>query len=203
MIKYGIECEYWVAEDITKEGIKGVCLVPDGIPMDSCGFLAEVRGDPHQDIDKAIALFRVERERVRMALAKKKLIMTNEIPTWRPPRELIIEALRKYGKSAYPQERGNIYGKNYRHSTYRDVRAGMHIHFSDTHTDSNNKTVISRQLDLPRIIQHFDKAFAAEIKDAKRLPGFYQIKPYGFEYRSLPCNALLSKIKDVVHSLGL
>ena len=49
--------------------------------------------------------------------------------------------------------------------------------------------------DFVQIIRKLDEAFKGEIKAAKRLPGFYEIKPdRRVEYRSLPNDVDLGKI---------
>ncbi len=73
------------------------------------------------------------------------------------------------------------------------VRAGLHVHFSDidehTIVDKDNKVVkyhTSNQLDIPYIVYQLDKMFKEHILCSHRQPGIYEMKPWGFEYRSLP-----------------
>ena len=119
--------------------------------------------------------------------------------TMRVPQRLLWEALREHGKPSYPQGRGNIYGMDYKPSC-RDSRAALHIHFSDTYTDAKGDKHC-RIMDMPKIIQKLDGAFKKEIKEAKRLPGFYEMKPHGFEYRSLPCSVDLDEVVKVLKEL--
>lgn len=60
---------------------------------------------------------------------------------------------------------------------------------SEKETIAKEEEVICNTfLDMPKIIGIFDNMFATEIKEANRIPSAYEIKPYGFEYRSLPSN---------------
>jgi hypothetical protein len=52
--------------------------------------------------------------------------------------------------------------------------------------------------DFVKIVRSLDKIFEKEIKDAKRIPGFYEMKSHGFEYRSLPCSIDLDKVVDAL-----
>lgn len=61
---------------------------------------------------------------------------------------------------------------------------------------------INECFDYITIFKKLDEAFAEEIKEAKRLPGFYEIKSDGrIEYRSLPSNVSLFKVIDVINSI--
>ena len=182
-MKYGFEKEYWVVKGGTH-----LALVPDGIPKDECGYLAEARGDPHTDPEMSAALFRVAETRLYGLVLKLEGLysLDSSNATMRPNKQLLYDALRLHGKPTYPQGRGNIYGLDYKPSN-RDTRAALHVHFSDQYEDKNGAKHC-RMIDMPKYIQALDTAFAKQIKDARRLPGFYEMKPHGFEYRSLPCN---------------
>jgi hypothetical protein len=195
-MKYGLEKEYFV-----KKGDEYVLAT--GLPMDECGYLAEVRGDCHSDPSKAVALFRADDAKLKAKAAALGLTLSDE-PVGKIPPKLARTAARRFGKGTYPVGRGNMYGKDFS-LTDRVQRAGMHVHFSDQQEvkdkEGRNITTIPRILDMPRIIYKLDQAFAAEIKAAKRIPGMYEMKPHGFEYRSLPANVDLDRLTRVLETL--
>lgn len=51
-------------------------------------------------------------------------------------------------------------------------------------------------INIPKIIFYLDAEFAREIKEAKRATGLYQMKSYGFEYRSLPATIDILEVAD-------
>ncbi len=61
--------------------------------------------------------------------------------------------------------------------------AGFHIHFGE-----------NRCLDIPKILSQLDLQFYSDIAKAMRVPSQYRMKPYGFEYRSLPCDVDLNSV---------
>lgn len=189
MKKIAFEGEFFVGIQ-RKEGPE-FFGVPSSVPKDECGYLAEVRGDASDTALKAAHLFLAEKERVANLLAKEKrpLELLEGVAFLSNANRTLKLVMREFGKAPAPAGlRGNIYGKFY--SLGRNpLRVGLHIHFSDVtewkHEKYTERTV--RLLNFPKIIQALDKEFAPVIKEAKRLPGFYEIKPsYGFEYRSLP-----------------
>jgi hypothetical protein len=218
MKKYGFECEYWVSttEDATP------ILVPASIPADECGYLAEVRGEPHTDALMAAYMMLAEEDRLRYKAAnfvagKCALVKTN------PTRQLTLafkqDALRRHGKNAHPIERGNIYGKDYNPKDSLS-RAGLHVHFSNVQDITWTANLhackecgyvkqdkfqqgVPQQQDIAKIVRVLDMAFAEAIKVAKRLPGFYELKPHGFEYRSLPASVDPITVARVIIEKGL
>lgn len=217
MKKYGFECEYWVF-DVNNLGTP--IIVPKSLPSDECGFLAEVRGEPHSDPLTAAYLFLAEEDRTRMKASNfvaGKCILSTENPTRQLTPEFKREALRRFGKGAYPHERGNLWGKDY---SPRDKmsRAGLHVHFSDTKVIEHKRPIdcrhcgkrinetldykeeIPQQQDMVKIIQTLDRAFASQIKEAKRIPGCYELKTHGFEYRSLPASVSVVEVAKVIQS---
>lgn len=217
MKKYGFEKEYWVF-DVNVPNIP--IIVPKSLPSDECGYLAEVRGEPHVDPLVAAYLFLAEEDKTQMkasSFVAEKCVLSCDEPTRQLTPEFKREALRRFGKGAYPHERGNLWGKDY---SPRDKlsRAGLHVHFSDTRVvehsthliclscgkDTNQKNTwkeeVPQQQDMIKIIQVLDKAFAQEIKTAKRIPGCYELKPHGFEYRSLPADVDPIRVAKVIQS---
>lgn len=186
-MKYGLECEYFVKRD----GKFSLC--PNELPRDECGYLAECRGQPASSIQHAIWLFQGEQRDLfkRAATLGYSLELT---PFTKLDPKFRATALRRFGKPSVPPERGSLYRLEYR---YNDPfsRAGLHVHFSN---DPPKHDESYRQMNIPKIIQTLDDAFGPEIKDAHRLSGLYEMKPYGFEYRSLPNSVGLDKLAQTL-----
>ncbi len=182
-LKFGFEKEYFIKR-------KGdFVLSPKSLPHDDCGFLAEARGLPNECPVKAAFLMLADEHVLFQSFRKEglKLVETSlEVLT----KEFEREALRQFGKPAMAPELGNIYGIDYPADEERVARAGLHVHFSNERDSFNSKGEstgkVAGLLNMPKLIQLLDQAFAGEIKDSQRLPGFYEMKHYGFEYRSLP-----------------
>ena len=69
---------------------------------------------------------------------------------------------------------------------------------------SNDKTVdyvCNTFVDMPMIIRTLDDEFKDVIDKTKRVTGAYEVKEYGFEYRSLPANVDLGKVAEVCRKL--
>jgi hypothetical protein len=66
--------------------------------------------------------------------------------------------------------------------------AGLHVHFSNPRKVDGRvgQTVVSEHFDFVQIIRDLDKEFKDWIEAAERVPGMYELKPHGIEYRSLP-----------------
>jgi hypothetical protein len=192
MIQYGFEREFFVIKQ------NKYVLCPNTIPHDDCGYLAESRSEPHGDPLKAAYLLLAEEERMRRLMPKGlklKLIDTIELEP-----ELLRQALRVNGKSALPHERGSLYGLDYPANDHL-CRAGLHVHFSNIfEIRDENKYLhkIPQILNMPEIIQRLDRAFKKEIETAQRLPGLYEMKAHGFEYRSLPASIDVCRVADVL-----
>ena len=200
MLKYGFEMEYFVFDQKTGSHV----LCPDALPKDECGYLAEARGEPHADPVSAAYLLLAEEKRLCTKAEKLGLWLDRTLPTLKLDRKLARDALRRHGKPGYSDQRHNMYGKDYPVNNPWN-RAALHVHFSDTEefTWTNKEGLklsktIHHPLDMCKYILALDKAFAKEIKTARRLPGFYEMKPHGFEYRSLPCNVDPAAVAQVI-----
>lgn len=92
----------------------------------------------------------------------------------------------------------DVVGENGRITVSR-LSAGLHVHFSrrvyHTYFNEEKRTVTSdmnllTDSQIKRIVRTMDKEilppYAAEVPLKYRQPGFYEKKPWGFEYRSLP-----------------
>lgn len=193
MLKIGLEQEFFV---LGSTGILIMC--PKSIPHDSCGLLAEARGEPHTDACQAVysvlaAKASLERE------AKKQNLQLHHSDLEKIPTHVRLAAQRYYDK-------GRVHHVNlYNHLKHKNLQseqtAGIHISFTNPrdHYMEQKKFTYNAIFNFVPIIQKFDRAFADEIKAAKRRPGFYEIKPDGrIEYRSLPATANMNKIIDIL-----
>lgn len=214
-MKIGFELEAFclkrgedLIKPVTEERVPSFspCLVPDGLPLDECGWLVEVRSEPHTDITKAIFLLQAETRTVE-AQAKLKGVSLSYVPLLEIPRDLKVKAARRHGKGLISYR--NLYG----HETHRTrlATASLHISFTEEKmfryrefagmvqggaTMRDGAFTYPGFVDHARIIVSLDKAFAKEIAAAKRNPGFYEVKADGrIEYRSLPNNVCLDKLE--------
>lgn len=196
MIKYGFEREFFV------QAQKQFVLCPAVIPHDECGYLAESRSEPHPDpLKAAYLLLATEYQLFEQAKRNRVKLLTVDAVELSP--DLLRDALRRYGKDPVPSERGNIYGHDYA-ADDKTCRAGLHVHFSNQEEveGKEHKRTINGFLDIPKYIRHLDGAFHNEIVAAKRIPGCYEIKGHGFEYRSLPASIDVRKVAAALNQLG-
>lgn len=199
MIKYGFEGEYFCCLNMEDgQGPIDYCLPSKDLPKDECGYLAEVRGEPYHTPEGARALYRVAYDKVNAQADKDGMFITTFDPTIKLPKKLLREAMRIHGKASGSAD--NVYGAQYKDSDTWN-RAGFHVHFSNEYTD-NGKTYY-RLMNIPRIILDLDRNFKDEIKKASRLPGMYEMKSYGFEYRSLPADVNLDKLVDILKEMNI
>lgn len=176
-MKYGFEREFFV-----KDADGNYVLTPTGLPHDDCGFLAESRGVPQSDPLTAVFCLYADERKLNETAEKLNLTLVLETAV-KLPAKLRLEAIRKYGKAAIPQSRGNVYGR-FAPFSHAVQHAGLHVHFSEEELIDGRR--VARMFDFVPLVQKLDKAFAGEIKAARRAPGYYEMKPYGVEYRSLP-----------------
>ena len=173
---FGFESEFFVLKD-------GKPVLASGLPADACGYLAEARSKPDGDPTMA-AYLHLAAEDLLARQAKELGLTLVKADTLDIPRETLRQWMRRFGKN--PAKSYFMGGGCYRNT---NPRAGLHVHFSSTETivDKEGRTrVIAKQLNIPRIIFLMDRAFKPIIKASKRIPGEYELKNYGFEYRSLP-----------------
>lgn len=216
-MKFGFELELFCRTPIEGEVGGKYCLVPPGLPYDECGWLVEVRSEPHYDLRKAIALLEAETIAVTEQAAKKSIILVRQ-PLAEIPRDLKVQAARQHTKGLIRYR--NIYG----HETHRCrtnlATASLHISFTNEREKVfryTNRTIEGKYIkeasvtesfkyngfiDHAKIIVGLDKAFAADIRAAQRNPGFYEVKDDGrIEYRSLPNDVDLNKVREVLTEL--
>jgi len=177
----GLEQEVWLLDK------NGKIMEPAifSFPRDDFGFLIELRTRPHTTIEPILD------DLVRLStgfghLADEfglKIVCKDSMPIDKP----LIDYLRiKYNYFNLRDTTENVEPGTYKtHATgisddAEKLTAGLHVHFS---RKLEGKRV---QLPIYQIVRCMDGVFAKEIQSAGRIPGEYEIKPYGFEYRSLP-----------------
>ena len=193
MFKIGLELEEFCIDKKTE----GVILVPkdSGIPHDGCGWLIEYRGDPCSDITDAVYSLYAKEHKARPTLDKFN-VYGLRLPVMKPSKEVRLAARRRFIKSL--SKYNNIYGHDSHRNSMAEAVAAVHISVTFSAEGKNNNR-INKVWDFADFIRHMDVRFAAEIKDSKRNPGFYEIKSDGrVEYRSLPNNVDLNKLIEVV-----
>lgn len=184
----GIEREYFLVD------MDNNIIEPDmyGFPIDEFGFLIEIRTQPHDNPDDLINEFvkLYESYEAHAQLVDLKLSCS---PRLLMPRELKKYLSKKYHWESLPDLTANIYsGTNDSHATgIRNgwATAGTHVHFSK-YNDGGFRV----QLPIRDMVSKLDSEFIYNIQRAHRIPGEFEIKPWGFEYRSLPNNVGLEKI---------
>lgn len=198
-LKFGLEKEFFCLS--TED--KSVSVVPKGMAADSCGWLVEARGNAFTNIVDAVFSLHADIHRLVKEAGGKGVILV-DTPLLKVPRDVRVAAARASAKGLISYE--NLYGYQHHKNTGLDATAGVHISFTRPVTvdrgEGRESGILNGMFDWAKIFIGLDKAFAAEIKAAKRLPGFYELKDDGrIEYRSLPANVDLNKVMDVVHTL--
>jgi hypothetical protein len=178
MIKIGFELEeFYLVNDQP-------AVVPMTIPRDDCGWLVEYRSEPNFDPYKAIGSLIAEKEQVATKLPAGAKTLC--VPYMTIPRKLKLEARRMSEKARLCFQ--NLYGL----SPSTGDLAGLHVSFTHPRTihrknDEGGDYAINQIFDFVQLFRALDREYAKEIKEAKRRPGFYELKVDGrIEYRSLP-----------------
>lgn len=192
--KFGFEREFFVKQ-------KGEYVeVPSElyIHRDECFYLVEARGEPHSDPRKAAALMDIAEQDLFIAARDNELTLLCQADAPDFPRDLKRQLSRAHGKG--PSLSRFMTGRMYRSIV---PRAGLHIHFGTERklgSGKHERTVVDLS-DMPEVVRLLDKAFGKIIKGAKRIPGEYEVKGHGFEYRSLPANVNLKIVVPVLQEI--
>lgn len=182
-MKIGLELEGFYLVD------NSVAVVPaNSLPHDDCGWLVEYRGEPHDSAYQAVGSLIAERERVNRLIPAGASVSFE--PHMTVPRAIKLAARRRFTKGTIKFQ--NLYGKQPSSLDH----AGIHVSFTNPQTISstdrhgnNHKTTVNQLFDFVQIFRELDRLYATEIKAARRVPGFYEIKDdLRIEYRSLPNN---------------
>jgi len=181
---FGIEQEFFIRrKDAKEEFVLGSETRLHTSDLDGCGFLAEVRTIPVENPWLLIGLLQSEITRIETDLNMGGHELVKDIAMVKLPKNMLYTATRSYGKGISEDEclYGEVKKDNYQ-------TAGLHIHFG----------FASKVINIPKIIKSFDSEFVEEIKQTHRQKGLYEMKPYGFEYRSLPTTVDLLKAIRVI-----
>lgn len=195
-MKYGLECEFFVSTKGKKKTFVG--NLDHTLTPDECGFLAEARGRPHDSIREAVFSLMADIHRLEDA-AKTLGLNLVRIPYADVPYDQVLESRRHFAKKTI--EFQNLYGHN-SHMDEEKKTAGIHIsftcqktHFFQWQKKNEERFDYQPNWDWVQPFRYLDKAFEKEIKQARRNPGFYELKHDGrIEYRSLPNNVDLMKV---------
>lgn len=207
---YGFEREWFVVNKETGIFEK----VPVGLPRDECGYLLEARGESRDNpFEAAGNLLAKEAKLIVEVTDKYKTINIRLIDAVKLSHKFYRQMILEFGKNARNNRNGSMYGFDYP-ATDKFSRAGIHIHFGNEykirvdskpckecnaiHTEIREVVGI---IDIPKYVSALDKAFKSEIKAAKRLLGLYELKNWGFEYRSLPASIDVWKVAEVVSKI--
>lgn len=192
----GLEREVWLLDKNNK-------IVEPAIfsfPHDDFGFLIEIRTRPHttpkpilEDLKKLTEAFKHQAK-----LFNLKIVIKN----WMPTDYMLIKKLQiKYNYANLHDLTENVNsGVTLSHATGilgDRLSAGIHVHFSRKLFSDGRRV----QLPIRKIVQKMDEYFAPEIRQSGRFFGEYEIKPYGFEYRSLPATTDPKEILDYAFTL--
>jgi hypothetical protein len=198
MIIVGLEKEMF----LTKSGIAQV--IPDDIPQDDNGLLAEARGMPFGDVYSAVYNLIGEVKKIS-DIAKKRKYKVSDSPSLVVSRETLLLANRTHTKGLLKYQ--NMYGFKEHNNKPNEVTAGVHISFTNqmemfAPTYKTEPVKYNGMFDYVQIFKALDEAFEAEIKESRRNKGFYELKADGrIEYRSLPSNVNLTKVISVLRSI--
>lgn len=186
--RIGIEKEFWLLNNIGQ--IQEPAIF--NFPYDEYGFLVELRTNPCIDMASLLADFDY---RLRLLELKAKMLAFRLSDEARMPiPKYFIEYLSpKYRYGSLKDLTANVNdGTVNSHATgiFGDyLTAGIHVHFS-RHDELGRRV----QLPIFEIVKKMDLNFRGIILKSNRILGEYELKPYGFEYRSLPANAPLEKV---------
>lgn len=210
MLKFGFEREYFVTkEDPAYEHT--VVLPPNHMPAD--GLLAEARGKPFQDpIDAAYSLLAEEHRMYAMlpdpypgwtpddGPRDVGSLTLNAVPVLRVSRDLRIESARTHQKGLVHYQ--NLYGHTKHLNRQSEMTAGLHVSVTREYRVSKSKyryEIVNQMFDFAQFIRLMDIEYAEFIKNARRRPGFYEIKTDGrVEYRSLPTSMDVVKVAEFI-----
>lgn len=198
--KFGFELEFFFTrtDNLDDPNDRFVLLQNNLQPYaDSCGYLLEARGEAHYDPNKARWLLHASILELQNIAKNHGLSLLNEASIKLPNRYRRL-VMKRFGKGI--SKSSFMYGREYVSSA---PRAGLHIHFSNQVTidGRNGPVTISQQMDIPRIIATMDGMFHSEIKKARRIPGEYEMKAHGFEYRSLPATVRLENVVSALEEI--
>jgi hypothetical protein len=200
-MKFGLEKEFFLFKnDPRHETIQDPLIVPTNVfPFDESGILVEARGKPSSSILEAVFLLKAECFRIER-LVRSKGLYISDMPNCIVSKQTKMKLRRDFDKQRISYQ--NIYGYEKHKNKSCQQTAGVHISFTDEQliTWKDNQTSVYNSIfDFLTLFKYLDEKFLKEIENARRRPGFYELKPDGrIEYRSLPSNVDLDKVIDVL-----
>jgi len=184
----GLEREYFLLDKRTGQIVEPQLY---GFPFDEFGFLIEVRTKPHTTPRGLLRELR-ELENAHRLQAESLGLEIRMVHKMKLSKPFLIYLHRKHGYDSLPDLTANIHpGIFQSHATgIEEVwgTAGLHVHFS-------RKTEAGKRVQLPifEMVKELDARFFDDIENSGRIPGEFEIKVHGFEYRSLPTNVDVTK----------
>lgn len=194
----GIEREYFLLDS------DGNIVEPAlfGFPFDEFGFLVEIRTLPYTKtkplIEELVGLISAHEAQAEKLGLKLRLCHRLSMDG-----EFVKHLRKKYAWDYLRDTTANIHnGVEVSHATGIDRwtnkiiwgTAGLHVHFSRKRILFPTQRVLEYpiikrvQLPIDKIVLAMDARFSQPILLSNRIKGEYEIKPYGFEYRSLPAD---------------
>jgi len=204
----GIEKEFFLLDSV------GNIVEPAlfGFPFDEFGFLVEVRTLPYTKTKPLIEEL-LDLISAHEAQASKLGLRLHSTYKLRLDNDFVKHLKKKYAWDYLQDTTANIHsGVEASHATGIDQwnsrvlygTAGLHVHFSrkNIHPRSLRSPIIRRvQLPIEKIVTAMDVKFIQTILSCNRIEGEYEIKPYGFEYRSLPADINILPVVNFAFSL--
>jgi hypothetical protein len=200
-MQFGFELEFFLTHK------KIPVLIPSALRQhaDESGWLVEARGKPRSCAIEAAFSLQAAIHKLRNELKIKGHRLTLKAVE-RVTFEVVTQARKTFvkGRNLYR----NMYGLDLppiRHEENGDIwaKAGLHIHFSNYYEIQDEKQCthkVHKCLDMTEIIRLLDAEFANEIKTTERVPGMYEFKNHGFEYRSLPATINILEVAEFLRS---
>jgi len=201
-MQYGMEVEFFLTKRNMLVFPKDYGFGHDGYPL-----IGELRSEPHTDPYKMVGevMGLLAKARHKAAYAGLRLHLQ--------PHFLLTDAMKVEVMRRPELNKGAVTSLNlYEYDDKLDpnfAHAGIHIHFSGRKQVVHYgrcehcghvpyESITFSPSPIPEIIKRLDRAFVKEISKAERVAGEYEMKSYGFEYRSLPNNTDLEKIAKVL-----
>jgi len=192
--KFGLEKEVFLLNTSNEP-----CIVPKKFPHDDEGFQVEFRGHPHEDITEAVySMLANEDYHVKQIKSEGYKIL--QVPLLKIPRDLKLKARRNFTKGVLKFQ--NLYSFKRHAVAQHESTAGIHLSITFPQPIYHKGKLVSSfngMWDWVQFFKYLDEHFKEEIKESKRKPGFYELKPDGrIEYRSLPNTISMEKLISVV-----
>jgi hypothetical protein len=202
-MQVGFEKEFFL---LNEENKPQLIKTNTGIPYDECGWLVEARGMPFNSANDAVYNLKGKIAKITATIQKiHPTFSLSDQPFMIVDRTLRAQAAKTFQKPLVRQN--NFYGHETHRNSPLEGIAAIHVSLTSQqrYKDQNgNESHYNVNFDWARIFTKLDLAFKNEIKDAKRNPGFYELKGDGrVEYRSLPANVDLDKLTQVLEEVGL